>query len=36
MEDGSAGYQYACAAAAQNMMLAAQALGTGQPVVYAV
>ena len=29
MEDGSAGYQYACAAAAQNMMLAAQALGLG-------
>jgi nitroreductase len=29
MEDGSAGYQYACAAAAQNMMLAAQALGIG-------
>lgn len=29
MEDGSTGYQYACAAAAQNMMLAAQALGLG-------
>jgi len=29
MEDGSAGYQYACAAASQNMMLAAQALGIG-------
>jgi len=29
LEDGSAGYQYACAAAAQNMMLAAQALGIG-------
>ena len=29
MEDGSAGYQYACAAAVQNMMLAAQALGIG-------
>jgi len=29
LEDGSAGYQYACAAAAQNMMLAAQALGLG-------
>lgn len=29
LEDGSAGYQYACAAAAQNMMLAAQTLGIG-------
>ncbi|MBI5582564.1 MAG: nitroreductase family protein [Deltaproteobacteria bacterium] len=29
LEDGSAGYQYACAAAVQNMMLAAQALGIG-------
>jgi nitroreductase len=29
MADGSAGYQYACAAATQNMMLAAQALGIG-------
>jgi 5,6-dimethylbenzimidazole synthase len=29
LEDGSVGYQYACAAAAQNMMLAAQALGIG-------
>ncbi len=29
LEDGSMGYQYACAAAAQNMMLAAQALGIG-------
>jgi len=29
MEDGSLGYQCACAAAAQNMMLAAQALGLG-------
>jgi nitroreductase len=28
-EDGSVGYQYACAAAAQNMMLASQALGLG-------
>jgi 5,6-dimethylbenzimidazole synthase len=29
LADGSVGYQYACAAAAQNMMLAAQALGIG-------
>jgi 5,6-dimethylbenzimidazole synthase len=29
LEDGSTGYQYACAAAVQNMMLAAQALGIG-------
>lgn len=29
LEDGSMGYQYACAAAVQNMMLAAQALGIG-------
>ena len=29
LEDGSLGYQYACAAAVQNMMLAAQALGIG-------
>jgi len=29
LEGGSVGYQYACAAAAQNMMLAAQALGIG-------
>jgi nitroreductase len=29
LEGGSAGYQYACAAAAQNMMLAARALGIG-------
>ncbi len=29
MEDGSTGYQYACAAAVQNMMLAAQVLGLG-------
>jgi 5,6-dimethylbenzimidazole synthase len=29
LEDGSVGYQYACAAAVQNMMLASQALGLG-------
>ena len=29
LTEGSVGYQYACAAAAQNMMLAAQALGIG-------
>ncbi len=29
MEDGSTGYQYACAAAIQNMHLAAHALGLG-------
>jgi 5,6-dimethylbenzimidazole synthase len=29
LEDGSVGYQYACAAAVQNMLLAAQVLGIG-------
>ena len=29
MEDGKAGYQHACAAAIQNMHLAAHALGLG-------
>jgi nitroreductase len=29
MQDGSTGYQHACAAAVQNMQLAAHALGLG-------